>query len=346
MIKFAQIQDVHLGYHQYGLKQRADDFASAWLWSCHEIVERGCQFVILCGDLFNQRDIKPQTYLEAVYGLKILHSEGVNVYAIEGNHEQMRDGTRGWMSTLWMEGHLTWLEGLPEYYRPFTILGVNWAKGNTAKYLENRVLSKEHILILHAAYEPMVSFTVPELVTREQLQNLGAGYIGIGHIHSTIDDGVVHSCGSTETWSATEIPFKDRGFNVVTYDGEYHVERVVTPKRGFAVLDIAVDGMTKQQLLNEIGDALLQHNTSFKEWITILNIESPDLGLGEREIQDLAREFITPLHIKVNLNTLKDTTIRDSITEDVALFVEQTNTASETWNKVVAELANKTYTPD
>lgn len=341
-MKFAHIQDVHLGYKQYGLSERSDDFYQAWKWACYEIVKAGCSFVILCGDLFNHRDVKPLTYMEAVSGLKLLKKNGVRVYAIEGNHEQMRDNSLGWVDVLAQEGYID--RSQVSFDSGMTISGLDWSKGETATRLKETWWGgPQHILMVHAAYEPFTPFKVPEIVSRDLLQSLDVGYIGIGHIHWPFDDGKVHSCGSLETWSIKELEYPDRGFNIVTYeDGEYKVERVVTPKREFGYVRInASDCTTKQQALSKVRQDLLDTNQSFRENILTLSLDLPDVGISEREVLELASEIVFPLHIRLDLKTIKDTTIKESITRDTQLYMELADTPLQTWNKVVEEVAKK-----
>ena len=53
MDKFAHIGDTHLGYRQYNLEQREQDFYDAFNRAIDRIIEEKVDFVIHSGDLFN-----------------------------------------------------------------------------------------------------------------------------------------------------------------------------------------------------------------------------------------------------------------------------------------------------
>ena len=49
--------DTHLGYEQYGLKERFNDFARAFLAVVDAAIERHADCFLIAGDLFNKRAI-------------------------------------------------------------------------------------------------------------------------------------------------------------------------------------------------------------------------------------------------------------------------------------------------
>lgn len=338
-MKIAHLSDAHTGYNQYGLKERADDFASTWLWTCHEIVARGCAVVLFAGDLFNQRDIKPQTYLEVVYGLKILQSNNVRVYAIEGNHEQMRDGSISWVYVLWMQGYLTLLDMYtePEQFGSIYISGLNWSGSKTTEKIKSlKTMGKNHFLLLHAAYQPAINFPCAEEVSQELLQSLDVGYIAIGHIHRSFDDGIVHSTGSLETWSVTETEDPQRGFNIITWDNGWQVERVIPPRREWAFVTINLDGCkTRTDALDKISQIPLV----YEDKILTVTVTGPDLGLGETEIRQ-ALKHLNTLHIRVEMKTSKVIDLQKN--EQIQLMVERTSKPQETWEEAKTFVSENT----
>lgn len=97
-VRFVHFGDVHLGFRQYGLPERAADFARAFRSAVAYCVEVNPDFVVMAGDLFDSKSIDPQTYADADVGLSKLADAGIPVVAVEGNHERwFRRGERSWL---------------------------------------------------------------------------------------------------------------------------------------------------------------------------------------------------------------------------------------------------------
>ncbi|HBE26629.1 MAG TPA: DNA repair exonuclease, partial [Ktedonobacter sp.] len=105
---FIHIADTHLGYEQYGVRERFNDFSRAFWDIMDEAARRPVDFVVIAGDLFNKRAIDAQTLIHAIEGLKKLKEQGIPVIAIEGNHDRSyyRDGI-SWLQFLCHQGYLT-----------------------------------------------------------------------------------------------------------------------------------------------------------------------------------------------------------------------------------------------
>src|SRR5262249_4923649 len=92
---FVHTADNHLGYEQYGLKERFNDFARAFLAVVDAAIERRADAFLIAGDLFNKRAIDAQTLIQAQAGLERLKEARIPAIAIEGNPDRSyyRDGT-------------------------------------------------------------------------------------------------------------------------------------------------------------------------------------------------------------------------------------------------------------
>jgi DNA repair exonuclease SbcCD nuclease subunit len=93
--------DNHLGYEQYGIKERFNDFARAFLAVIDDAIARHADGFLIAGDLFNKRAIDAQTLMQAKSGLERLKTAGIPAVAIEGNHDRTyyRDGV-SWLQFL------------------------------------------------------------------------------------------------------------------------------------------------------------------------------------------------------------------------------------------------------
>jgi DNA repair exonuclease SbcCD nuclease subunit len=109
--RFVHLADVHLGCRQYGLPERAADFARAFDSAVRYCLDQQPDFVVIAGDLFDAKTIEPQTYAQAEAALAALGGAGIPVVAVEGNHERWyRRGDRSWLWQLSRQGHLRLLQ--------------------------------------------------------------------------------------------------------------------------------------------------------------------------------------------------------------------------------------------
>ena len=117
--RFLHCADIHLGYQQYGEKERFNDFAASF----NAVIDKATgiyparrgrpplefdpeiagpvDFVLLAGDLFHKRAIDALTLNQAMRGLRRLRDAGIPCIAVEGNHERAYyEETIGWMKFL------------------------------------------------------------------------------------------------------------------------------------------------------------------------------------------------------------------------------------------------------
>lgn len=107
-IRFLHVGDIHLGCRQYNHPEREDDFYEAFdsiltRYALPTTPEGEAQvdFVLIAGDLFDSRNINPNTLSRAVRALATLRDYGIQVFAIEGNHDQKRrDELASWYDYL------------------------------------------------------------------------------------------------------------------------------------------------------------------------------------------------------------------------------------------------------
>src|SRR5258706_16087552 len=104
---FIHIADTHLGYEQYGVRERFNDFSRAFWDIIDDALKRHVDFMVIAGGLFNKRAIDALTLIHAIEGLKKLKECGIPVVAIEGNHDRSyyRDGI-SWLQFLCHQEYL------------------------------------------------------------------------------------------------------------------------------------------------------------------------------------------------------------------------------------------------
>ena len=86
-MKFAHIADTHLGYKQYGLLERENDFYYTFNKIVDKIIEERVDFVIHSGDLFETNRPSPKALVTFQNALLKLRKADIPMYGITGNHD-------------------------------------------------------------------------------------------------------------------------------------------------------------------------------------------------------------------------------------------------------------------
>lgn len=111
VLTLAHIADTHLGHRQYGLKQREDDMVSTTRSAFQEMIEeRETDAILLPGDLFHSRDLRPKVLDQTERELARVPDD-VPVLVSRGNHDENltpRDVT--WLNYLHQRGHVVFLK--------------------------------------------------------------------------------------------------------------------------------------------------------------------------------------------------------------------------------------------
>jgi DNA repair protein SbcD/Mre11 len=251
---FIHVADTHLGYEQYGVRERFNDFSRAFWAIMDDAVERHVNFVVIAGDLFNKRAIDAQTLIHAIEGLRKLKDAGIAAIAIEGNHDRSyyRDGT-SWLQFLCYQGYLTLLAPLMRDGSPvlslwqqdrmlgshvdlldgrLRVYGLPWQGAATLRSMdglarvmeavrasEDAVGVEYRLLLMHTGVEGIVP-RIQGLPSMAQFQPLRkcVDYLALGHVHKPYEfDGWMYNPGSTETWGAEEAAW-ERGYYFVEID--------------------------------------------------------------------------------------------------------------------------------
>lgn len=250
MARFLHVADVHLGYDRYDNKTRSLDFFYAF----KEALEKyaiGAQvdFVVIAGDLFEHRNIQPAILNQAEVCLRMLHEEGIPVFAIEGNHDNRPFGTKtSWLSYLAARDLVVLLE--PDFdsgaasYQAWSsenlhggyvdlpcgvrVIGSNWYGVSAPKAIEQLAdairqlppAPPHTILMLHQGMEGQISRYSGALHYSEvlPLRSAGVDYLALGHIHKNYEiENWIFNPGSIEANSVEESRYA-RGVYLVEID--------------------------------------------------------------------------------------------------------------------------------
>jgi DNA repair exonuclease SbcCD nuclease subunit len=252
---FIHVADTHLGYEQYGVRERFNDFSRAFWEIVDDALQRNVDFVVIAGDLFNKRAIDALTLIHAIEGLKKLHDRHIPVIAIEGNHDRSyyRDGV-SWLQFLCYQDYIKLLapvmqNGVPQL-TPWSaetmlgsyidlldghlrVYGLPWQGAATSRTLEGMSQALQaayaqadeqnidyRLLMMHTGVDGIVP-RVQGLPTMAQFEPLRQyiDYLALGHVHKPYEfEGWMYNPGSTETCGAEEAQWEDRGYYYVEVD--------------------------------------------------------------------------------------------------------------------------------
>ncbi len=210
-MKFLQISDTHLGYRQYGLIEREEDFFDVFEEAIEIAIKENVDFILHSGDFFHTSRPSNQTFLKAIEVIKRLKDHKIPIFTISGNHDrgnQIRDisplkilesfGLK-LIDAGSIEHEGVVISGLK--YIPKVALRQSKLKNFLEKIRENSPNNNAiHLLMLHHEFQPFFPNSILNL--HEELPD-GYNYVGIGHYHIPqepfyIRDSFILYSGSTE----------------------------------------------------------------------------------------------------------------------------------------------------
>jgi DNA repair exonuclease SbcCD nuclease subunit len=238
-MRFAHISDTHLGYRQYNLDEREGDFYQAFHEAVDKIIEERCDFVLHCGDLFEEPRPPIRAMLEVQSALDRLDKAGIDYYAITGNHDRMvRKGSYPPHSLFKRMKLLSINEpfvdrdgilicGLPYIPRSYA----NVLRDKLSELAEKAKGHEKSILMLHQGVDKYIGF---ESAYELKIGDIPRGfdYIAMGHIHlrriDEFNDGKLAYPGSTEVWRIDELEdYRENGKGFFIVDTKrFEVQKV------------------------------------------------------------------------------------------------------------------------
>ncbi|MEB3126113.1 MAG: exonuclease SbcCD subunit D [Synechococcales bacterium] len=253
MPRFLHLADIHLGFDRYDSPQRTQDFFRAFYDAIETYAIGGkVDFVLLAGDIFEHRQIKPAVLNQAQMCLKVLNDAGIPVLAIEGNHDNRPFGSKtSWLRYLADYGLLILLEPDTSHqgeviYQPWNeeekrggyidldcgvrVLGSCWygasapqAIPQLADAIKTLPPPPPHtVMMFHHGLEGQIGRYSGALRYGEllPLKQAGVDYLALGHIHKhyTVENWI-YNPGSVEANNVEESTY-ERGVYLVNLTTE------------------------------------------------------------------------------------------------------------------------------
>jgi len=270
---FVHASDLHLGYAQYGLETRRQDFDNAFGEVVDKTLELKPDFMIIAGDLFHQARPSNITLENTVRSFKRLKDAGIPVLTVDGSHDSAPNtitstilyplDSAGLITHLprhrnacWSKPDCCYVYGIPSYH--------NRHKTEEAlpHFIEENPPTPQanlfNILAFHGTLDrPDIKPPYIEAEIPPELLPDGFNYYAAGHIHNRqsnkFKNGVLVYSGCTESVNYDEANIT-KGFYHVQVDEKGQITpqliELTTPRR-FIILDYDYTGMPAAKITEQ-----------------------------------------------------------------------------------------------
>jgi DNA repair protein SbcD/Mre11 len=275
---FVHVADLHLGYSQYGLEVRRQDFDDVFKEVVDKTIQLKPDFMIIAGDLFHQARPSNHTLENTIRSFKRLKDAGIPVLTVDGSHDSAPNTITSTIlypldsaglifhlprhqGACWSKSDCCYVYGIPTYHNRHK------TKEALPKFLEeNKPTPRSglaNIFVFHGALGisalkgPFEAEILPEELPE------GFCYYAAGHIHERYSgkfkDGILVYSGCTETVSYSEAKYR-KGFFHVKIDANCQVQpelvELTLPRR-FVIEERDFSGMSTAQI-TEIATQLVR----------------------------------------------------------------------------------------
>ncbi len=267
---FVHASDLHLGYSQYGLEARRQDFDNAFSELVDKTIELKPDFMIIAGDLFHQPRPSNVTLENTIRSFKRLKDAAIPVLTVDGSHDSAPNTITGTIlypldsagliyhlprhqGACWRKQDCCYVYGIPNFHSRHK------TQDALPKFMtEKPPAPNEHlanIFVFHGAVD-LQGVKPPYIeaeLSPEMLPN-GFCYYAAGHIHEwflgKFKDGYLAYSGCTETAGYDEAKYR-KGFNYVQVDEKGNVKpefmELSSPRR-FVIVEYDYSGMTSAKI--------------------------------------------------------------------------------------------------
>lgn len=316
-IKIAHLADTHLGYKQYGIIDRELDFYDAFNNVIDDIIDKDVDYVIHCGDLFEQPKPPIKALLVAQEGFTKLMENDIPVIVIAGNHDKLQRRATAIPQELYENDnfHILTIQnpsirltdelvisGLPYIRKDHEDV----VKGLLEDIYEDVKEYKHKILMLHGGVSKYFDFN-PEF----ELDTIpdDFDYYAMGHIHQRIIEkdfkgGILSFPGSTEILNKGEISEyakNGKGYNLLTIKENIEVEYVnVELERKF--IDKQISYPKLEEKLDELEKHIKEDILTKSEKKPVLLINVKDGNFDRSDVSRMIKEKLDNLALTIRIS--------------------------------------------
>lgn len=250
--------DFHLGYRQYGIMEREEDFYQNFNGLVEEAIKEKPDLFIELGDIFDEPYPKPQAIKVFRDGIKRISDVGIPVIGIIGNHTLIQRRKFYPVDKLFDE-NLILLDGGFLTFGNVWIGGIRYSSNpdNAKKVIDELYKTAKNystkILLLHQGLKEIVPIGWDMDLNEMELNRFD--FVLCGHIHQRytfkMKDTIYHYPGSLNSCSATD--FVDemkngKGYTIVdTETKELNIKNLEC-RRPFMDLDLNDDDLNEHKV--------------------------------------------------------------------------------------------------
>ena len=269
---FVHAADLHLGYAQYGLEVRRQDFDDAFNELVDKTIELKPDFMIIAGDLFHQPRPSNVTLENAIRSFKRLRDAGIPVLTVDGSHDSAPNSITSTIlypldssglihhlprheGACWRKSGVCYVYGIPNFRSRHKTEEALPAFLQLNPPAPDPALGS--VFVMHGAVDlPNVNSPF-EAELSPQLIPDGFDYYAAGHVHQRylgkFKTGLLAYSGCTETVSYDETQCNKSFYHVhVNEKGEFQPEIVeLTSPRKFVVFEHEFTGLNAHKITEQ-----------------------------------------------------------------------------------------------
>jgi len=270
---FVHAADLHLGYSQYGLEARREDFDKAFQELVDKTIELKPDFMIIAGDLFHQARPSNSTLENSIRSFSRLREAGIQVLTVDGSHDSAPNAVTGTIlnpldsaglifhlprheGACWQKPGCCYVYGVPNYRTR------RRTEESLPLFMDQNKPTPDptlfNVFVFHMALDlPSVKPPYIEAEAPPELIPAGFDYYAGGHVHRPYKEkfktGLLAYSGCTETADYLEAEIK-KGFYHVKVDekGVVYPEFVeFQSSRRFVVLEQDFTGVIPAKITEQ-----------------------------------------------------------------------------------------------
>jgi DNA repair exonuclease SbcCD nuclease subunit len=336
---FVHASDLHLGYAQYGLEARRQDFDNAFKELVDKTIELKVDFMIIAGDLFHQARPSNVTLENTIRGFKRLKDAGIPVLTVDGSHDSAPNTITGTIlypldsagliyhlprhgGACWCKQGCCYVYGIPNFRSKHK------AQEALPKFMAENPARPDsgvcNIFVFHGAVDlPGVKPPYIEAeLSPDQLPS-DFDYYAAGHVHERylekFKTGLLAYSGCTETADYREARYP-KGFIHVSVNekGEVNPEPIeLSSTRRFIILEQEYNGMSSSKITELTAQQVKDNDSEGAIIIPVLKGTLPvEASRSEIDIGKIrsAGEKALLVHLIV---LLKETAVSDEIVRSI-----------------------------
>jgi len=267
---FVHAADLHLGYSQYGLEVRREDFDKAFTELVDKTLQLKPSFLIIAGDLFHNARPSNVTLESAIKNFSRLQEAGIPVLVVDGSHDSAPNVVTSTIlnpldsagliyylprheGACWRKSECSYVYGVPNYRTR------RKTEEMLPAFMEQNKPTPDpslfNIFVFHMALDiPEVNPPYIEAEAPIELIPEGFNYYAAGHVHKPyigkFKNGLLVYPGSTETINYDEAE-NEKGFYYVEVNekGEAAPQFIkLESTRKFVVLEQDFTGVTASKI--------------------------------------------------------------------------------------------------